>query len=136
VNLGYVDCSGAGFLKRHRNFRCGEMCIWVVSVQTKTPGYPCPRQKFTKRIFSPENFPPTHTALGFVNIRSNADAGSPLRSNAGLTRSCHNPMLMRINGNKNELVAMPKTTKTFNQPLIPLIPINTNCPNVINVMLV
>jgi hypothetical protein len=135
MNLTVTGIPVSAFLKRHRIFWCGEMCIWVVSVQTKTPGYPCPRQKFTKRIFSPEKFPPTHTALGFVNIRSNADAGSLSRSNAGVIRSCRNSMLMRVDGNKNKLVAMPKTTKTFNQPLIPLSSMLTNYPNVINVML-
>ena len=106
------------FLKRHREFRCGEMCIWVVRVRTKTPGYPCPRGKITKRIFSPEKFPPTHAALGFVNIRPKPVVGSGLRAKPVVGRSCRDSMLMWVDGNKNELVAILKTIKTFCNALI------------------
>jgi len=126
VNLGYADCPRFCFLKRHRKFWCGEMCIWVVSTETKTPGYPCPTPKFTKRFFSPEKFPPTHAALGFANIRPNEYAG----------RSCRNPMLVRIDGNKNELVAIPKTTKTFIQRPNPHASNHFNCYELASVMLV
>ena len=113
VNLRYRNCDVGLFLKRHRKLLCGEMCIWVVRVRTKTPGYPCPRQKFTKRIFSHEKFPPTHTALGFANIRPKPVAGSGLRAKPVAGRSCRDSMLVRVDGSKNELVAIQINIKTF-----------------------
>ena len=94
------------------------MCIWVVASETKTPGYPSPERKFWKKIFLGKFQGAIRTALGLVNIRPNARADSGLRPNEINGRSCADPMLVRIEGSKNELVAMPKTIKTFRNALI------------------
>ena len=89
------------------------MCIWVVWHETKTPDYPSPERKFWKKNFSEKFQGATRTALGFIRSRSNARAGSAHGLNAGAGCSSADSMLVRIDGNKNELVAIQKTIKTF-----------------------
>ena len=92
------------------------MCIWVVASEKKTPGYPLPERKFWKKNFSGKFQGATRTALGFIRSRPNARAGSAHEPKPAVARSCRNPILMRIEGNKSELVAMPKTIKIFLRP--------------------
>ena len=115
--FGDMGFSQVWFLKTPCKFWCGEMCIWVVRHETKTPGYPSPERKFWKKNFSEKFQGATRTALGFIRSRLNARAGSTHGLNAGAGRSCADSMLVRIDGNKNEVVAIQKTIKTFLHPL-------------------